>query len=122
MRRVKGADTTPERLVSSALHARGHRFRLHVRDLPGRPDIVFRGDRLAIFVHGCFWHRHPGCPHCRMPKSRGKRGRQTALLLSAALLIGEFAGVAAGGNGGDGAAGEAFVNVVGVIRAAIPFA
>lgn len=70
MRRVKGADTTPERLVRSALHARGHRFRLHVRDLPGRPDIVFRGDRLAIFVHGCFWHRHPGCPHCRMPKSR----------------------------------------------------
>ena len=70
MRRVKGADTTPERLVRSALHAQGHRFRLHARDLPGRPDIVFRGDRLAIFVHGCFWHRHPGCPHCRMPKSR----------------------------------------------------
>ena len=70
MSRVKGKDTTPERLVRSALHAEGQRFRLHARDLPGRPDIVFRGDRLAIFVHGCFWHRHEGCPHCRTPKSR----------------------------------------------------
>jgi DNA mismatch endonuclease (patch repair protein) len=70
MARVRGKDTAPERLVRGALHARGHRFRLHASDLPGRPDIVFRGDRLAVFVHGCFWHRHPGCPHCRMPKSR----------------------------------------------------
>lgn len=70
MGRVKGKDTRPERLVRSALHAKGHRFRLQARDLPGRPDIVFRGDRLAIFVHGCFWHRHEGCAHCREPKSR----------------------------------------------------
>lgn len=70
MSRVKGKDTTPERRVRSALHAKGHRFRLQARDLPGRPDIVFRGDRLAIFVHGCFWHRHADCPHCRTPKSR----------------------------------------------------
>ena len=70
MGRVKGKDTKPERLVRSALHAKGHRFRLQARDLPGRPDIVFRGDRLAIFVHGCFWHRHEGCAHCREPKSR----------------------------------------------------
>ena len=70
MSRVKGKDTTPERLVRSALHAKGQRFRLHARDLPGRPDIVFRGDKVAVFVHGCFWHRHEGCPNCRTPKSR----------------------------------------------------
>lgn len=70
MSRVRSKDTVPERLVRSALHAKGHRYRLQARDLPGRPDIVFRGDRLAIFVHGCFWHRHEGCPHCRTPKSR----------------------------------------------------
>lgn len=70
MGRVKGKDTKPERLVRTALHAKGHRYRLQARDLPGRPDIVFRGDRLAIFVHGCFWHRHENCPHTRTPKTR----------------------------------------------------
>lgn len=72
MSRVKGKDTTPEHLVRSALHARGHRFRLQACDLPGRPDIVFRGDRLAIFVHGCFWHRHEGCTHTRTPRTKVK--------------------------------------------------
>jgi DNA mismatch endonuclease (patch repair protein) len=57
-------------MARSALHAAGHRFCLQASDLPGRPDIVFRGDRVSIFVHGCFWHRHEGCPHCRTPKSR----------------------------------------------------
>ena len=70
MSRVRGTNTRPEMRVRRALHAAGHRFRLQARDLPGRPDIVFRGDRVAIFVHGCFWHRHEGCPHTRMPKSR----------------------------------------------------
>lgn len=70
MGRVRHKDTRPELLVRRALHAAGHRFRLHARDLPGRPDIVFRGDRIAMFVHGCFWHRHAGCPHTRTPKTR----------------------------------------------------
>lgn len=70
MARVKGRDTRPEMRLRRALHAAGLRYRLQARELPGRPDIVFRGARLAIFVHGCFWHRHPGCEHARMPKSR----------------------------------------------------
>lgn len=70
MSRVRGANTRPEMRVRRALHAAGHRFRLQARELPGRPDIVFRADRLAIFVHGCFWHRHENCPHTRTPKTR----------------------------------------------------
>jgi DNA mismatch endonuclease (patch repair protein) len=70
MRRVKGRDTEPEHLVRRALHAMGRRFRLHRRDLPGRPDIVLSKDRLVIFVHGCFWHRHEGCSRTTMPSSR----------------------------------------------------
>ena len=72
MARVRGKDTTPELRVRKALHAAGLRFRLHAKDLPGRPDIVFRSRRIAIFVHGCFWHRHadPKCKLARMPKSR----------------------------------------------------
>lgn len=58
--------------VRRALHAAGLRYRLHVKDLPGRPDIVLPSRRIAIFVHGCFWHRHPepGCKLARLPKSR----------------------------------------------------
>lgn len=70
MARIKGRDTKPEMRVRRALHAAGLRYRLQARELPGRPDIVFRRARLAIFVHGCFWHRHPGCKHARTPKSR----------------------------------------------------
>lgn len=70
MSRVKGRDTRPEMRLRRALHAAGLHYRLQARELPGRPDIVFRRARLAIFVHGCFWHRHPGCEHARMPKSR----------------------------------------------------
>lgn len=72
MSRVRGRDTKPELIVRRLLHAMGYRYRLHAKDLPGKPDVVFRGRRKAIFVHGCFWHRHPD-PHCalaRMPKSR----------------------------------------------------
>lgn len=61
MSRIRGADTRPELQVRSFLHRVGLRFRLHGRDLPGRPDIVFPAARAAVFVHGCFWHRHPGC-------------------------------------------------------------
>lgn len=72
MARVRGKDTKPELKVRRALHAAGLRFRLQARDLPGRPDIVFRTRRLAVFVHGCFWHRHddPNCKLVRTPKSR----------------------------------------------------
>lgn len=70
MSRIRGKDTTPEILVRSALHRMGFRFRLHKRDLPGRPDIVLARYRTAVFVHGCFWHRHPGCTKAYTPKSR----------------------------------------------------
>lgn len=72
MSRVKGRDTRPEWSVRRALHAAGLRYRLQARDLPGRPDIVFRSRGIAIFVHGCFWHRHddPNCRLTRTPKSR----------------------------------------------------
>ena len=70
MSRIRGKDTAPEILVRSALHRMGFRFRLHKRDLPGRPDIVLARYRTAVFVHGCFWHRHPGCTKAYTPKSR----------------------------------------------------
>ena len=67
MAAIRGHDTTPERLVRSALHRHGLRFRLHVRDLPGRPDIVLPRHRTVILVHGCFWHRHLGCARSTLP-------------------------------------------------------
>lgn len=69
---IRGKNTQPEMLVRRLLHAMGYRYRLHARELPGKPDIVFRRRRIAIFVHGCFWHRHPDpeCRLARMPKSR----------------------------------------------------
>ena len=72
MARVRGRDTRPELVVRRLLHGMGFRYRLHAKELPGRPDIVFRGRRLAIFVQGCFWHRHPDpeCRLARLPKSR----------------------------------------------------
>jgi DNA mismatch endonuclease, patch repair protein len=70
MRRIGRRNTVPEIAVRRALHALGLRFRLHRKDLPGNPDIVLPRHRLAIFVHGCFWHRHPGCPNCTTPKTR----------------------------------------------------
>lgn len=69
MRSVKSRDTGPELLVRRRLHALGFRFRLHRKDLPGKPDIVLPSRKLAIFVHGCFWHWH-GCSKGRLPKSR----------------------------------------------------
>lgn len=69
MSRIRGTDTGPERTFRRALRERGIGYRLHARDLPGRPDVVFRGARTVVFVHGCFWHRHPGCPRATTPKS-----------------------------------------------------
>lgn len=70
MARFRGRDTKPELLVRRALHRLGRRFRLHRRDLPGRPDIVLPRDRTIIFVHGCFWHAHEGCSVARLPKTK----------------------------------------------------
>jgi DNA mismatch endonuclease, patch repair protein len=70
MARIKSADTKPEKAVRSILHRMGYRFRLHGKDLPGRPDIVLPKHRTVIFVHGCYWHRHEGCRYSFMPKSR----------------------------------------------------
>ena len=68
MRRVKGKDTSPELKVRKALTALGVRYRLHRADLPGKPDVVLPGRRLAIFVHGCFWHGHDCARGARVPK------------------------------------------------------
>jgi DNA mismatch endonuclease (patch repair protein) len=70
MSRIRGKDTKPELVVRSFLHRMGYRFRLHRKDLPGKPDIVLPKHNTLIFVHGCFWHRHKGCKYAYMPKSR----------------------------------------------------
>ncbi|OHB59010.1 MAG: very short patch repair endonuclease [Planctomycetes bacterium GWF2_50_10] len=67
---VKGKGTKPELAVRRVTYALGYRYRLHKRELPGRPDLVFARLKKVIFVHGCFWHRHSGCPRCRLPKTR----------------------------------------------------
>ena len=69
MSRIRGRDTKPELLLRRALHARGFRFRLHRKDLPGRPDLVFPRYNAALFVHGCFWHLHD-CPMFKWPSTR----------------------------------------------------
>ncbi|WCM28371.1 DNA mismatch endonuclease Vsr [Sphingomonas sp. QA11] len=72
MSRVRSRDTKPEMLVRRVTHRLGYRYRLHKAGLPGKPDLVFAGRRKVIFVHGCFWHRHPDpeCKLARLPKSR----------------------------------------------------
>ena len=69
MRSVKGADTMPELLVRSLVHRMGYRFRLHSKNLPGKPDLVFPRMQKAIFVHGCFWHGHNCARGARVPKN-----------------------------------------------------
>jgi DNA mismatch endonuclease (patch repair protein) len=73
---IRGRDTKPETLVRSGLWARGFRFRLHAKDLPGRPDLVLPKWRTVIFVNGCFWHAHAHCSYFRMPKSRSQFWQQ----------------------------------------------
>ncbi|MDH1077109.1 very short patch repair endonuclease [Pseudomonas nitroreducens] len=67
---IRGKDTKPEMLVRRFLHAHGYRYRLHRKDLPGKPDIVIPRLKACIFVHGCFWHHHEGCSFAVLPKSR----------------------------------------------------
>ena len=69
MRAVRRRDTVPEVRLRHALHRMGLRYRLHVRSLPGSPDIVFATPRVVVFVHGCYWHRHEGCRLASTPKS-----------------------------------------------------
>lgn len=72
MSRVRGKNTRPEMIVRRLVHAMGYRYRLHRRDIPGTPDLAFPSRKKVIFMHGCFWHRHPDptCKLARMPKSR----------------------------------------------------
>lgn len=69
MQAVKGKNTSPEVLVRQYLHRQGYRFRLHRKDLPGKPDVVLPKYKTVIFINGCFWHRHQGCKHATMPAS-----------------------------------------------------
>lgn len=70
MSRVRSKDTGPEMVVRRMLHKAGYRYRLHVANLPGKPDLVFVGLKKVIFIHGCFWHMHESCAGSRIPKSR----------------------------------------------------
>lgn len=94
MSRIRGRDTKPEIVIRRGLHALGFRFRLHCKELPGRPDLAFPRRRAVIFVHGCFWHGHH-CPMCRIPSTRREfwqskiggnreRDRRTAVALAEA--------------------------------------
>jgi DNA mismatch endonuclease (patch repair protein) len=76
MSRVKSKDTTPELEVRRLAHALGYRFRTHTKFLPGKPDLVFTRRKKVVFVHGCFWHRHPGCSKATTPKSRTQYWRE----------------------------------------------
>jgi len=70
MAAIRSKNTKPELVVRRLVYSLGFRYRLHSPDIPGRPDLVFKGRRKAIFVHGCFWHRHPGCPKASTPETR----------------------------------------------------
>lgn len=97
---IRGRDTKPEKLIRSLLHAKGFRFRVNRKDLPGRPDIVFPGLKAVIFVHGCFWHGHD-CPLFRLPGTRtefwaakiGKNRENDARVIQALLDAGWRVGV-----------------------------
>lgn len=70
MSHIKGKNTKPELAIRKILFSKGLRYRLHIKDLPGKPDIVFRSSRVAIFVNGCFWHQHKNCKDAFVPSSR----------------------------------------------------
>jgi DNA mismatch endonuclease (patch repair protein) len=70
MQRIRSKDTAPELVLRRLIHGLGYRFRLHRKDLPGRPDLVFAKRRKIVFLHGCFWHQHPDCREGRTPATR----------------------------------------------------
>ncbi|PKO41876.1 MAG: very short patch repair endonuclease [Betaproteobacteria bacterium HGW-Betaproteobacteria-4] len=70
MASIHSVDTVPELTLRRMLHRLGYRYRIHVKNLPGSPDLVFPGRKKIIFVHGCFWHRHKGCSYTSIPKTR----------------------------------------------------
>lgn len=70
MSRIKGTNTAPEMFVRENLWRAGFRYRLHMKDLPGKPDLVLKRWNAVLFINGCFWHRHEGCPLFRLPKTR----------------------------------------------------
>lgn len=72
MQAIREKDTTPEMRVRKTAHRLGYRYRLHRKDLPGKPDLVFRSRKVCIFIHGCFWHRHLGCTRTSMPKTNAE--------------------------------------------------
>jgi DNA mismatch endonuclease (patch repair protein) len=76
MSSIRSKDTKPELLVRRFLHAAGLRYRLHRRGVPGRPDIVFPSKRIAVFIHGCFWHQHPRCRFATRPVTNAEFWRQ----------------------------------------------
>ena len=76
MSRVSGKNTKPELVVRSLLHKMGYRFRLHRKDLPGKPDITLQKHKKVIFVHGCFWHGHTDCPRSKRPTTNKKFWRE----------------------------------------------
>lgn len=76
MSAIRSKDTKPELIVRRGLHARGLRYRLHQRNLPGKPDLVFPSRRVVLFVHGCFWHAHAGCRYYKVPKTAPERWRK----------------------------------------------
>ena len=69
MGHVRSRDTKPEMTVRQIVHAMGYRYRLHAKDLPGKPDLVFRSRGKIVFIHGCFWHRHEGCRYTTTPRT-----------------------------------------------------
>lgn len=100
MAAIKSNNTTPELLIRSMLHKRGFRFRLHVKDLPGKPDIVLPKYHAVIFIHGCFWHGHENCRLYKLPSTRTeywqKKLLETNLMMLVQksyylLMVGEFA-------------------------------
>lgn len=76
MSRIKGKDTKPEMIVRKFLFSKGFRYRLHVKNLPGKPDIVLPKYKTVIFIHGCFWHGHEGCKYFVIPKTRTEWWRE----------------------------------------------
>jgi DNA mismatch endonuclease, patch repair protein len=70
MRQIRSKDTAPELILRRLAHAMGYRFRLHRKDLPGKPDLVFSARKKVVFLHGCFWHQHKGCREGRLPGTR----------------------------------------------------